>query len=153
MTAAVLVWNASYEPISHTRIQRAMALVTQGRAVIEEALPDKFVRHKNGKYPWPKIIRLLKYVKVPIRYGPEAWSRAGVLRRDNHKCIFCGKHATTLEHIMPTSRGGDPRGWLNTAAACTSCNNKKGDKTVKEARLKLLWDPYVPRKLHLSVHS
>jgi 5-methylcytosine-specific restriction endonuclease McrA len=152
MTAAVTVWNASYEPISHTRLQRAMALVVAGRAVIEEALPDKFIRHKNGQFPWPKIIRLLKYVKVPIKYGEETWSRQGVLRRDNHKCIFCGKHATTIEHLMPTSRGGGPRDWLNTAAACQPCNNKKGDRTVKEAHMKLLFQPYAPKKIHLSVY-
>lgn len=152
MTAAVLVLNASYEPISRTRIQRAMALVVSGRAVIEEAVPDMWVRHKSGRYPWPKLIRLLKYVRVPFRYGPEAWSRAGVLRRDNYKCVFCGKHADTLEHIVPTSRGGDPRGWLNTAAACSPCNGKKSDRTLKEARMKLLFEPHIPQKLHLSVY-
>jgi hypothetical protein len=152
MTARVVVWNADYRPVSTSRIQRAMAMIADGRAVIEEALPDKFIRHKNGEFPWPKIIRLLKYVKVPFNYGPEAWSRRGVLRRDNHKCCFCGKAATTIEHIMPTSRGGDPRGWMNTAAACQPCNNKKGNRTLKEARMKLLFEPYIPQKLHLSVH-
>ena len=152
MTAAVLVWNASYEPISRTRLQRAMSLVLAGKAVIEEAVPDKWVRHAKGQLPWPKVIRLLKYVKVPFRYGPEAWSKQGVLRRDGHKCCYCGKHADTVEHITPTSRGGDPRSWLNTAACCTACNGKKGDKTVKEAYLKLLFEPYVPMKLHLSVN-
>lgn len=152
MSTSVYVMNASYEMLSTTRLQRAMALVMSGKAVIEESLPNKFVRHKNGKFPWPKIIRLLKYVKVPFRYGPEAWSKQGVLRRDNHKCVFCGKHADTVEHIMPTSRGGDPRCWLNTAAACSPCNNKKGDRTLQESGMKLLWKPYVPMKLHLSVH-
>lgn len=152
MTAAVLVMNASYEPISRTRLQRAMAMVVSGKAVIEEALPDKFVRHAHGQFPWPKIIRLLKYVKIPFKYGPEAWSRAGVLRRDKNKCIFCGGHATTIEHIMPTSRGGAPRCWLNTAAACEKCNGKKGNKTLKEARMKLLFKPYTPERLHLSIH-
>ena len=150
MTTAVIVWNASYEPISRTRVQRAMALVTNGRAVIEEALPDKFIRSKNETHPWPNIIRLLKYVKIPFKYGEERWSRQGVLRRDNHRCIFCGKHATTIEHIMPTSRGGAPRCWLNTAAACSPCNGKKGDRTLKEAHMKLLFEPYVPMKLNLA---
>lgn len=152
MTARVVVWNADYQPVSTSRIQRAMAMIADGRAVIEEALPDKFIRHKNGEFPWPKIIRLLKYVKVPIRYGEEAWSRQGVLRRDDHKCVFCGKHATTIEHLHPTSRGGGARDWMNTAAACQPCNNKKGDRTVKEAHMKLLFKPYVPKKIFLSVH-
>lgn len=148
--SAVVVWNADYQAISRTRVQRAMAMVVDGRAVIEESLPDKFIRHKNGSFPWPKIIRLLKYVRVPFRFGEETWTRQGVLRRDNHKCVFCGKRADTIEHIMPTSRGGAPRCWLNTAAACTKCNGKKGDRTLKEARMKLLWAPYAPKKLHLS---
>ena len=152
MTAAVEVWNASYEPISRTRFQRAMALVISGKAVIEEAVPDKWVRHTGGKFPWPKIIRLVKYVKVPFRYGPEAWTKQGVLRRDGHKCVFCGKHADTVEHILPTSRGGDPRCWLNTAAACSKCNGRKSDRTLKEAHMKLLWEPFVPMKLHLAVN-
>ncbi len=152
MTAAIIVWNASYEPLSYTKLQRAISLVNSGRAVIEESIPGKFVRSKNGKFPWPKIIRMIKYVKVPFRYGDENWSRQGVLRRDGNRCVFCDKHATTIEHIIPTSRGGAPRCWLNTAAACSPCNNKKGDRTLKEARMKLLFEPYVPRKLHLSIH-
>lgn len=153
MIASVLVLNATYEPISKTRLQRAMAMVVAGTAVIEEAVPDMWIRHKSGRFPWPKVLRLLKYVKIPFRYGPETWSKHGVLRRDNYKCVFCGKAADTVEHIQPTSRGGDPRGWLNTAAACSPCNNKKGNRTLKEARMKLLWEPYAPNKLHLSVHK
>src|SRR5690348_1337427 len=99
MTAAVLVYNASYEPISRTRLQRAVCLFVNGRAVIEEAIPAKWVRHQTGRFPWPTIIRLLKSVKVPFRYGPEAWSKQGVLRRDGHKCCYCGKPADTVAHI------------------------------------------------------
>ncbi len=152
MTAAVLVLNASYEPLSRTRLQRAMAMVLNGTAVIEEAVPGLWIHSGKKRFPWPKVLRLLKYVKVPFRYGPEAWSKQGVLRRDGNKCVFCGKHATTVEHILPTSRGGDPRCWLNTAAACSPCNGKKGDRTLKESRMKLLYDPYVPQKLHLKVN-
>ena len=116
MTAAVVVINADYMAISHTRLNRAMAMVVSGRAVIEEALPDKFIRHKNGQFPWPKIIRLLKYVKVPIRYGDETWSRQGVLRRDKHKCVFCGK-AKNLEWYMERAVCENCRGQLASGSA------------------------------------
>ncbi len=152
MTAAVLVLNASYEPLSRTKIQRAMAMVLNGTAVIEESVPGMWIRAGVRKFPWPKVLRLVKYVRVPFRYGPEAWSKQGVLRRDKNECVFCGKHADTVEHIMPTSRGGDPRCWLNTAAACSPCNGKKGDRTLKEARMKLLFEPYVPQKLHMKIN-
>lgn len=147
MTAAVVVLNASYEHLSVTKLKRAMALILDGRATIEESHPDKWITTPNGKkFPWPKIIRLLKYVKLSVDYVEEPWSRAGVLRRDKYKCVFCGKRGDTVEHIHPTSRGGGERDWLNTAAACVACNGKKGSKTVKEAGLTLLYKPFVPMK-------
>lgn len=46
-------------------------------------------------------------------------------------CVYCGKPATTIEHILPRSRGGtdDP---TNLAPACKRCNSSKNDKTVCE---------------------
>lgn len=137
---AVLVLNATYEPISYARLNRAVALVIAGRAVIEEAVPGKMLRHKTGEFPYPRLIRLLQFVKVPIRYGPAAWSNAGVLKRDKHSCAYCGKTATTVDHVTPKSKGG-LNTWENTVAACIRCNGKKRDRTPREANMRLLFDP------------
>ena len=42
---------------------------------------------------------------------------------------------TTLDHIVPTSKGGVKAPTINAVAACRSCNNERGDK---DARLFLL---------------
>lgn len=43
------------------------------------------------------------------------------------KCQYCFHPGNTLDHIIPLSKGG-ARGASNITLACTSCNNKKGDK-------------------------
>lgn len=57
--------------------------------------------------------------------------RTAALERDAHECVYCGAHATTVDHIWPASRGG-PSTLNNAAAACPSCNNSKKDSTVEE---------------------
>ena len=147
---AVLVYNATYEPLSRTRLARAINLVLSGDAVIEEADPHRRIRHKNGEMPWPKIIRMLRYIKVPLRYGPQTWTKAGVLRRDNKSCGYCSKPATTVDHIHPKSRGGGDT-WDNTVAACLKCNAKKRDRTPQEAGMTLLIVPKTPMRMHIAL--
>ena len=142
--ASVSVLNATYERLGATRLSRALALVDSGQAVIEEADPLRVVKHKAGAFPWPLIIRLLKYVKVSLKYGPQMWSKQGVLKRDGYICGYCGKKATTVDHIHPQSRGGKDT-WENTVASCASCNQKKDSRLLSEIpALTLHVTPTVP---------
>ncbi len=52
----------------------------------------------------------------------------------------------TIDHIIPKARGGTDS-WENLIAACTSCNNKKGDRTPIEANMKMLNRPYTPNHI------
>lgn len=52
---------------------------------------------------------------------------AEVLRRDRNICRYCGAHATTVDHIVPKTRGGTDA-WDNLAACCRRCNGSKQDK-------------------------
>lgn len=67
--------------------------------------------------------------------------------RDRHVCAYCGRHFAldelTREHIRPSSRGGDDT-WMNVITACRPCNGRKGSRTPEEARMPLLYLPYVP---------
>jgi hypothetical protein len=150
---AVNVINATYEPLGQTRLSRAIALVMNGQAVVEEADPHIAIRHKHGELPLPKMIRLLHFVKVPIQYGPKGWSKAGVLERDEWKCAYCRKRGknivTTVDHIMPQSRGGRDT-WENAVACCTACNFKKANRTPEEANMTLTITPTVPMKIYIS---
>mgnify|MGYP003694681231 CR=1 FL=1 len=51
---------------------------------------------------------------------------------------------------MPRSRGGQTT-WTNVVAACLRCNLFKGNRTLEEARLRLIREPVHPQFL-FSVH-
>jgi 5-methylcytosine-specific restriction endonuclease McrA len=70
-------------------------------------------------------------------------SRRGVLRRDNHRCGYCGSAASTIDHVMPRSRGGKDT-WENLVACCLRCNNLKGDRTPAEMNWNLQLNPRAP---------
>jgi 5-methylcytosine-specific restriction endonuclease McrA len=57
--------------------------------------------------------------------------RTAVLKRDQHRCFYCGERATTVDHLRPVSRGGTDHE-SNLVACCSDCNAAKGDKTPAE---------------------
>lgn len=150
---AVLVLNASFEPVSITRAKNALKLLVKGAAVAEE---DYGVDVYSG-LPLPCVIRLRNYKKIPIRIS--ILTRPNIYARDRYLCQYCGakegstvhvggkptKVGLTLDHILPESRGG-PWAWDNLCACCRSCNLKKGDRTPEEAGMTLL---HVPGRLTL----
>ncbi|MFG2825666.1 HNH endonuclease [Kitasatospora sp. NPDC048365] len=137
-----LVLNASYEPLTTVSLKRAVVLVLQDKAVVEHAHPLSVVRGTGVSLPVPRVIRLNRYVRVPFRqHAP--WSRRGVLVRDQHRCAYCGRRATTVDHLQPRSRGGSDS-WLNTVAACSEDNQRKADRTPEQAGMKLLSRPFEP---------
>jgi hypothetical protein len=76
-------------------------------------------------------------------------SKTKLLRRDRMTCAYCGQcfHERDLqcEHILPESRGG-PWSWMNLVTACAWCNGRKADRTPEEARMPLMYLPYVPSR-------
>jgi hypothetical protein len=71
-----------------------------------------------------------------LQEGKIIWStniREWIKEHENpNECIYCGiKQNLTIEHILPTSRGG-PNTSDNTVWICKSCNSKKGDKGLYE---------------------
>lgn len=155
MTAAIAAWepitllNASYELLSNdVTLKRAAKLLVKGKAVVHEG-------HESGKFlrdwPWPKVLILVKYVKIAadVLYRPPHVTRKGVLRRDRHRCGYCGASANTVDHVLPHSRGGQ-MSWNNLVAACRACNGRKGNRTPEEAKMPLRARPYVPLRMELS---
>ncbi|MCQ4046592.1 HNH endonuclease [Streptantibioticus rubrisoli] len=137
-----LVLNASFEPLSTVSLRRAVVLVMQGKAVVEQAHPGLRIRAAQVDVPVPRVIRLCRYVRVPFRQRAP-WSRRGVLVRDRHRCAYCGRRATTVDHVVPRSHGGRDT-WLNTVAACAADNHRKADRTPEQAGMRLLAKPFEP---------
>jgi 5-methylcytosine-specific restriction endonuclease McrA len=76
-----------------------------------------------------------------------ALSNPKLFARDRHLCAYCGHcfafDDLTREHIVPTSRGGQDT-WMNCITACRACNGRKGNRLPEEARMSLMYLPYVP---------
>jgi 5-methylcytosine-specific restriction endonuclease McrA len=140
----VLVLNASYEPLNVTSVRRAHVLVFKGKAEVLEEL-DQPLRSASDTYPWPHVIRLVHYVKVP-RAVQRKISRRALFARDGWACVYCGSTngRLTLDHVVPRSRGGDSV-WENVVTSCAPCNLRKGNRSLEEARMKLMRPPRPPQ--------
>ncbi len=142
MRAHVLVLNQDYRALTVCSVERAVVLIHLRKAELVEALPGYFLRSPSIHFPWPSIVRLKMYVRVP--YRRIMLSRKNILRRDRYRCQYCGsREKLTVDHVVPRSRGGSDA-WKNLVAACTACNNKKGNRTPEEARMSLRRKPFRP---------
>jgi 5-methylcytosine-specific restriction endonuclease McrA len=78
---------------------------------------------------------------VPTLSNPKLFAR------DRQFCAYCGGRfhcdELTREHIVPVSRGGRDT-WTNCITACRACNGQKGNRLTDEARMSLMYLPYVP---------
>lgn len=136
-----LVLNAGYEPLAVVTFRRALLLVLTGKASILAEDPEPVVG-PTEVVARPTVILLKRYVRIPYR-RPAHVTRRGVLRRDGHTCAYCGRHATTVDHIHPRSRGGQDT-WENLVACCLKCNGKKGNLTLRQLGWKLKIQPRAP---------
>ena len=139
----VLVLNASYEPLNVCSLRRAHVLVYKGRAEVIEKL-DRPLRSASNTYPWPHVIRLVAYVRVP-RAAQRKISRRALFARDGWRCVYCGTGGVrlTLDHVVPRSRGGNSV-WENVVTSCAPCNLHKGDRLLDEAAMALRTPPRPP---------
>lgn len=73
--------------------------------------------------------------------GRTAKRRRRVYRSNGGICRYCGKELTleqtTVDHVIPESRGGTNAD-VNLVAACGKCNRKKGARTPVEAGMTVL---------------
>ncbi len=138
-----LVLNAGFEPLAVVTFRRALLLVFMDKATVLAADEENPVVGPNQVMPRPTVILLNRYVRMPHRRNLQV-SRRGVLRRDAHRCAYCGRSASTIDHIIPRSRGGVDS-WENLVAACHGCNSAKGDRTLAQLGWKLRFAPGTPR--------
>lgn len=157
---SVRVLNASYEELSPTSLSRAVSMVLDRKAVVDDSDENRVVSSVSGvSLPYPKSIRLTHYVKVPFAYVERSWSKSGVLLRDNYTCAYCGSTSEpmTVDHIrsksMMKAMSLNPDTWENTICACQPCNSLKGDLTPAEADMPLLFYPTVPTVFRMRGHK
>lgn len=143
MDGKVLVVNQNYEPLNICSWQRAVTLVFAGKAITVETR-DRTLTAPNMEMQMPSVVRLREYIHRPL---PELkLSRRAIIARDNNRCVYCGRRTNnlTIDHVVPRERGGSDT-WENLAACCRKCNAIKGNRTPREAGLKLRHRPRRPR--------
>jgi len=156
LQAHTLVLNRHWVPVGFTHVRRAVSLVYDEAARViapdtyvvhdfsswsdasQDAPEDECIRSVSLWFRVPEIILLTRYDGVPRAEVP--FSRRNLCIRDRFTCQYCGKrvggHDLTIDHLIPRSKGG-PCSWHNCVVACVRCNGRKGNRTPKEARMKL----------------
>lgn len=165
-----LVLNSSWQPIAVKNIRDAVSgLFTENYDAInieydEEGnvismlplnwedwieLPlregDYSVSSPSIKIRVPTILVSKNFSKM-IRKEPKLTS-ANIRKRDKNTCQYTGKKLSynegSIDHIKPKSKGGEDS-WENMVLCDRSLNTKKGNKSLKEAGLRLINEPQKP---------
>ena len=158
----VLVLDRGYQPVHVVSVKSAIYLLfrevgkiidqdwnsynleewieaNKGREIVN---PIRTPRYTFGA---PDIILLNFYVKKNL--PTIKCNKNNICLRDDWTCGYCLKKMSqrdcTIDHIIPTSLGGETR-WDNVVISCGKCNNKKSNKTIKEAGMELKIDIYTP---------
>lgn len=139
--ADALVLNATYEPLCVVAQRRAVVLLLTGKAVVVE-IGEGTLRSARHVIEAPAVVRLTRFVKVPYR-ATVPLTRRAVFARDGGRCVYCGAAATSLDHVIPKSRGG-AHVWENVVSACGRCNHAKADRGVAELGWRMRIVPRAP---------
>lgn len=79
-----------------------------------------------------------------------------LFHRDHSVCAYCGGEFSylrlTRDHIVPVSQGGRDT-WMNVVTCCRPCNQRKSGRTPEQARMELIYAPYVPNKAEYLILS
>ncbi len=138
---ATLLLNATYEPLCVVSSRRAIVLVLAAKAEPVDCTAD-VVHAETISLPVPVVARLTRYVRVPFPASVPL-SRRAVFTRDGQTCVYCGGSATSIDHVVPRSRGGTHT-WDNVVAACRRCNHTKADRSLAEMGWALPHPPRTP---------
>lgn len=167
MSAEVLVLNSNYNAVNAIPVFDAVRMVVRRRAMFLD--PETYMVHSfeswvntwkdasnyigttGSRFRRPEIIVLKEYSGMGFKMSSSKvvkFSRRNVYLRDNLTCQYCGKKCDSrelnLDHIMPKSRGG-AMSWTNIVLSCIPCNDKKKNRTPKEAGMKLIRAPFEPK--------
>lgn len=174
LDSKVLVLNKHYSPINVTTVKNAFTKLVVGVAeaiLVEDGVPTNHDFHSwseiselkqmyespedidwlhtpSTSFLVPRVIRVLTFDKFQMDYVK--LTRRNIFERDHYTCQYCGKTFSkkhvelNIEHVIPKSKGGK-NSWSNLVTACVKCNQRKGDKTPKQAGMELIQKPVKPK--------
>lgn len=172
LRASVLVLNRAYMAVHIVNVRRAFGLLYRDLAEVLDVENGQYANYdfsswleiselrseeRNDEDDWvsavnfdvqvPRVVRLRYFDRIPkhtLRFN-----RRNLFARDNHSCQYCGESfppsQLSMDHVMPRSRGGETS-WENIVCCCVRCNTRKGGRTPKEAKMRLLNQPKRPHQ-------
>lgn len=144
---STLLINQNGTPISFISERKVFKLLAKDKVELLATWDESFKWGRDGvnSTRHPAIVQLRH--KAPWVPRKRRFNRHGVFKRDKFTCQYCSVRLSasklTLDHVTPRAQGGD-NSWRNCVTSCFDCNNKKGDRTPEQARMKLLKKPIVP---------
>lgn len=146
---SVLLLDASYEPLKVISTRRAFLLVWEGKADLVAAT-DGVLRSVRETFPVPAVVRLCRMARVPFS-ARVPLNRRTLAVRDGGRCQVagCPDAGTTMDHVVPRSRGGRHE-WGNVVLMCGAHNFAKSDRLLSELGWRLRRSPRAPRGLVLA---
>jgi 5-methylcytosine-specific restriction endonuclease McrA len=138
----VILLNQDYSYINSISVRRALKLLAKGKVTVEK-YSERVIRTATEEIVVPMILRLVYLVRQIYRKAV-TWSKRNVMVRDAFKCVYCGsKEDLNIDHVFPQSKGGKST-FENTVTSCVNCNNRKGDRTLREAKMFFKERNYTP---------
>lgn len=141
----VILLNSDYSFLNVISWKRAVRLMVKGKVEVVKAT-DRIITNaeKTIKMLIPRVLRLVKLVRSVYKTRVP-FSKKNVFVRDDFTCAYCGRkdQRLTIDHIIPKSRGG-ATDFENCVASCKPCNNKKNNRTPREANMFLNRKPFQP---------
>lgn len=154
MGRPVLILNGDYQPLSRyplslNSMKKVLKSLLKGRISVVKEYDDSIIV-SNKEIKLPKVVVLKKYINV---FHNPKFSRKNVYLRDDYTCQYCGNkfkaEDLTFDHVLPRCKGGQTT-WDNIVTACRDCNGRKGGKTLEEAHMHLIHEPFIPSMRHLE---
>lgn len=161
--SSVVVLNGSQQYWGERSMRDVLKLHAKQKIFTLVGDKDRIIRAgrshvgEDFKIEAPLVVMLKSFFGCKVPGGPVRYSDEAVYERDQNVCQYwhydefmrpfkyrCTKEDRTIDHIIPRCRGGEDS-FENCVCACRVCNNKrKGSKSLKEARLKLVRKPVAP---------
>ena len=127
-----LLLNASGMPVSVLPLstinwQDAIKYMVLAKADVVLWHENWTIRSANWETNVPSVLILREYMKpkTSVRF-----SRTNIFVRDSGRCQYCNikltRHTATIDHVVPSSKGGKTT-WDNCSLSCSTCNVAKGN--------------------------
>lgn len=142
-SSSCIVLNGDFSYLCTVSWKRAINLVFAEKVKVLK-YSDHVINCVERTFKVPAVVLLIKVVRMVYKHRVP-YSKKNVLVRDRFKCAYCGEKSKklTIDHVLPRSRGGRTN-FENCVACCKKCNDRKADRTPREAGMALGIRPFQP---------